>query len=85
MQDWVREHQELQCRHPYSELMPVVHAALADGVLIEEERDDILWLCKQLTSTGYYDQVNADLQHLHTLLGESGYRGRTSWLVFLAG
>lgn len=49
--------------------MPVVRAALADGVLTEEEREDILWLCQQLTSTGYCDQVTADLQRLHALLG----------------
>lgn len=90
LQDWVREHQELQSRHPYSELMPVVHAALADGILTEEERDDILWLCRQLTSTGYYDQVTADLQRLHALLGailadgvvtETELQGLSSWLA----
>lgn len=90
LHDWVSEHQELQNCHPYNELMPVVHAALDDGVLTMDERDDILWLCQQLTSTAYYDKVTADLQRLHALLGailadgvvtEAELQGLSAWLA----
>lgn len=90
LQDWVSEHVELQGRHPYNELMPVVMAALDDGVLTEDERDDILWLCNQLRSTGYYNEVTADLQRLHALLGailadgvitEAELRGLSAWMA----
>ncbi|MCQ4143191.1 BRCT domain-containing protein [Vogesella sp. AC12] len=90
LQDWVSEHAELQGRHPYNELMPVVMAALEDGVLTADERDDILWLCNQLRSTGYYDEVTADLQRLHALLGailadgvitEAELRGLSAWMA----
>lgn len=90
LQDWVSEHVELQGRHPYNELMPVVMAALDDGVLTEDERDDILWLCNQLRSTGYYDEVTADLQRLHALLGailadgvitEAELSGLSAWMA----
>lgn len=66
---WIAEHAELRRRHPFSELMPVVEGAIADGILSEEEKQDILWLCEKLRSTEYYDMVTADLQRLHALVG----------------
>ncbi|MBO9716207.1 MAG: NAD-dependent DNA ligase, partial [Pseudoxanthomonas sp.] len=40
---WLSEHRELKDLHPFNELVPRVAAAMADGVLDEEEREDILW------------------------------------------
>lgn len=65
---WLREHNEFRHAHPFNELMPVVEAALADGVLTEEERLDILWLCEQMQSTEFYYQTTAELQRLHGVL-----------------
>lgn len=65
---WLEENQELRDRHPCTELMPVLYAALDRGVLTEEERLDILWLCQQLRSTEYFDAITADMQRLHALL-----------------
>lgn len=86
---WLEEHWELRSRHPYSELVPVVHQALADGVLTQEEHQDIVWLCNRLRSTEFYDQTTADLQRLHAILGgivsdghitEEELLGLSSWL-----
>jgi NAD-dependent DNA ligase len=66
---WLSDHAELKGRHPYNELIPVMEAAMSDGVLSEEERDDILWLCERLLSTDFYDQTTADLQRLHGIVG----------------
>lgn len=86
---WLSDHAELQDRHPFNELVPVVQRALADGVLTQEERDDILWLCERLRSTEYYNKTTADLQRLHALVGgivsdgvtsESELRGLSDWL-----
>lgn len=86
---WLQEHEELRNRHPFNELIPVVEAALADGFLTEEERDDIAWLCERLTSTEFYDQITADMQRLHALVGgimvdghvsEEELRGLSAWL-----
>lgn len=66
---WLAEHEELRDLHPYNELVPVVTAALADGILTEDERDDIVWLCERLRSTEFYDRVTADLQRLHAIMG----------------
>lgn len=86
---WLAEHSDVQDRHPYNELIPVVQAAVADGVLTQDERDDIVWLCKRLRSTKYFDQTTADLQRLHAILGgivsdgqvtEDELRGLFDWL-----
>lgn len=65
---WLAEHQELQDRHPYSELVPVVRDALIDNVLSESEQRDILWLCERLQSDQYYDETTGGLQRLHAVL-----------------
>lgn len=69
LSDWLGEHRELRDNHPYNELIPVVERAMSDGVLSEEERADITWLCNRLTSTEFFDQVTADLQRLHAVIG----------------
>ncbi|MDD5300637.1 MAG: BRCT domain-containing protein [Gallionella sp.] len=86
---WLSEHAELQDRHPFNELVPVVQAAMTDGVLTQDEQEDIIWLCERLRSTEYYDKTTADLQRLHAMLGgivadghisEEELRGLSSWL-----
>lgn len=86
---WLSEHAKLQDRHPFNELVPVVQAVMADGVLTQEEREDIIWLCERLRSTEYYGKTTADLQRLHAILGgivadghisEEELRGLSSWL-----
>lgn len=86
---WLSDHTELQGRHPFNELIPVVQTAMNDGVLTHDEREDIVWLCNRLRSTEYYDRTTADLQRLHAILGgivadgcisEDELRGLSSWL-----
>lgn len=86
---WLAEHSDVRDRHPYNELIPVVQAAVADGVLTQDERDDIVWLCERLRSAEYFDQTTADLQRLHAILGgivsdsqvtEDELRGLSGWL-----
>lgn len=66
---WMNEHREVATLHPFNELIPVVTTALADGVLSEEEHQDIRWLCERLTSSEFYDGVTAKLQRLHAIVG----------------
>lgn len=86
---WLAEHADVRDRHPFNELVPVVQAAVADGVLTQDEHDDIVWLCERLRSTEYFDQTTADLQRLHAILGgivsdgqvtEGELRGLSGWL-----
>lgn len=87
---WLEDHQEVRARHPYSELVPAVEAAVADGELTQDERDDITWLCNQLRSSEYFDKTTADLQRLHAIVGgivadgrisEDELRGLSAWLL----
>lgn len=86
---WLNDHVEFQHRHPFNELVPVVQAAMIDGVLSEEEREDIRWLCERLRSPAYFDKTTSDLQRLHAVLGgivsdgrisEDELRGLSGWL-----
>lgn len=65
---WLSEHHELRTCHPFTELMPVVNAAIEDGVLTNEERLDILWLCERLRSADLFNIATADIQRLHGLM-----------------
>jgi NAD-dependent DNA ligase len=66
---WVADHRDAMELHPFDELIPVVAAAIADGRLDPEEREDIRWLCEKLRSIPYYDRASADMQRLHAILG----------------
>ncbi len=86
---WLADHQDVANRHPFSELVPALTTAVADGVLDPEEREDITWLCQRLKSTEFYDMVTADLQRLHALVGgiasdgavtTEEMRGLSDWL-----
>lgn len=90
LRSWLNEHQELANLHPFNELMPIVAHALEDGVLTEDERLDIKWLCEKLCSNEYFDKVTADMQRLHAMVGavaadgrvtESELRGLSDWLA----
>lgn len=68
--DWVDSHDEVRHRHPYNEILPVVVGALEDGILTEEEKEDLLWLCKRLTDdTEHANDVTASMRTLHGILG----------------
>lgn len=69
LQIWLDEHREVGGSHPYNELIPRVSGAIADRLLSEDEKEDILWLCEQLRSAEFFDTATADMQHLHAMLG----------------
>lgn len=87
---WLQENSDLQGKHPYNELMPVIEEALRDGVLADEERADILFVCEKLSSTEYFDVVTADMQRLHGFLAgamadgvvtEAELRALSDWIA----
>ena len=87
---WLQENAELTHQHPFTELMPVVAEAIADGVLTNEERLNILWLCEKLRSTEFSNAATADMQRLHGLMAgivgdsaisEEELRGLSTWLA----
>lgn len=68
--EWIRHCDDVRHLHPFNELIPVINTALADGVLTEEEKLDILWLCSRLDANGdYLKNVLNNMQQLHGVLG----------------
>lgn len=78
LQAWLEDHRIDSRKHPFNELFPVVEHAFADGMLTEEEKADITWLCKRLTSTDYFNTVTADIQKLHAVVAGIASDGEVS-------
>ena len=66
---WIDDHKPYKDRHPFNEFIPVVSEAISDGVLTDDERLDIIWLCEKMRSTEYFNNVTADIQRLHSIIG----------------
>ncbi|HRF00404.1 MAG TPA: BRCT domain-containing protein [Pirellulaceae bacterium] len=69
LKNWIRQHERVRTKHPFVELLPSIDRAIADEVITDDERADLLWLCRQLASTRYYDRITADMQRLHAVVG----------------
>ncbi len=66
---WCSLHSGLRDRHPFDEIIPAVEAALEDGVITPEEKEDILWVCDKVSSRGdYYGDVAASIQFLNGMV-----------------
>ena len=62
---WLGDHLEFAERHPFNEVIPRVQDAVSDGMLDDEERCDILWLCEHFTTANtYFDVLTADISPL---------------------
>lgn len=67
--NWCQLHGHLRDRHPFSEILPVVEAACADGIVTEDEAKDILWVCSSFATSGsYYDEITSSIQFLSGLV-----------------
>jgi hypothetical protein len=73
---WLNQNEEFRDRHPFNELIPTVELAISDGYLDEDEHSDLVWLCRKLQSTEYYDAITADIQSLHGVLAGITADGR---------
>lgn len=95
---WCELHSHLRDRHPFSELLPVVECACADGVVTDDEASDILWLCSNFAdSSSYYDVTTSSIQFLaglvHGIMADGELSDRevsalSSWMTansFLSG
>ena len=70
LKNWLAEHAEFESRHPFSEVVPQLRDALADGVLDHNEVEDILWLCAKFARDGgYFSFVTSDMQRLQAMIG----------------
>jgi len=70
--NWCNLHRRFQNKFPFSEIIPLIDHALSDGILTDEEIQDILWLCKNVAHhdgfNTYYDIVTSSLQQLQGII-----------------
>ncbi len=68
---WCQRHSDIAHREPFKQVVEALKSAMSDGVLTDEERTDLLWMCKQVETDegGYFSAITADLQRLHGMLG----------------
>ncbi|MFY3790808.1 BRCT domain-containing protein [Ureibacillus sp. MALMAid1270] len=69
---WCSLQRKFQNKFPFSEIIPMIDLALVDGVITEEEIEDILWLCKNVVHQDgfnmYYNVVTSSLQELQGII-----------------
>ena len=66
---WCLKHELISSKNPYNELIPAIIKATHDGIIDEEEKQDLLWLCNQYsTENNYYNWITADMQRLQGAL-----------------
>jgi len=67
--NWCNLHNRFIQINPFKELIPLIEKSIEDKELSIEEREDILWLCNNVTSGNkYYDVITSDIQRLQGLL-----------------
>ena len=67
LRNWYDLHRHLIKNHPFCELLPAIDDALEDGVLTNEEVEDLRWLCQQVSTGKYYDLATCGIQSLQAL------------------
>ena len=66
---WCGRHAIVSEKHPFNEILPLIDATLADGVIDNEEREDLLWFCQRFTTPNeYFSSITSDMQRLHGML-----------------
>lgn len=70
VREWLFAHQRFAKQHPFSEVIPLLNAVVADGKIDEAEAEDVRWLCQKYSqSNEWFDAITADMQRLQGLLG----------------
>ncbi|SFU69958.1 BRCT domain-containing protein [Alicyclobacillus macrosporangiidus] len=69
LQNWCLLQSAHQSKYPFKEIVPLVRASIADGIMTEEEIEDIRWLCNMyLYDNPYFNVITHDIQVLHGIL-----------------
>lgn len=64
--NWCSLHANLRHRHPFSEIIPVIESSLEDGVIDDDEAQNILWLCNNFVDDAkFYDLTTSTIQFLN--------------------
>ncbi|MBN2899175.1 MAG: hypothetical protein JXO44_10420 [Clostridia bacterium] len=66
---WIATHEVFREHYPYTVLIPLLSSVLVDGIITEEEKQDVLWFCNKISTDNLlFDMVASDLQRLQGIL-----------------
>jgi len=66
---WIATHDVFRRHYPYTVLIPLLSTVLADKIITEDEKQDILWFCEKVsTENFFFDIVFSDLQRLQGII-----------------
>lgn len=69
MYQWINSLKIYEDKQPYKDIINTIRFSLNDGVLSEDEADNIVWFCNQyIEKNGYYTQITAGIQRLLGLM-----------------
>lgn len=67
--NWVELHRVFSNRQPFKEIFEVIDTVMEDGVLTDEEVEDLLYVCTNMSSdSSYYGIITAGVQELEGIL-----------------
>lgn len=74
---WADDHRDVERSHPFSNILPCLRRAIADGVLDEEEHAELSWMCTAwMPESTRFRPGTSEMQELHGLLGGIAADGR---------
>ena len=66
---WCNHHYEFVQNHPFDQLIPLIRKIISDGIITNDEYNDLFWFINQLTTENkYYDVITSDIQRLEGIL-----------------
>lgn len=69
MYQWINSLKIYEDKQPYKDIINTIRFSLNDGLLTEDEADNIVWFCNQyIEKNGYYTQITAGIQRLLGLM-----------------
>ena len=66
LRSWINSIDTLRTKAPYFKLVAKINEIISDGVVTEEEAEDLIWLCRSYLdhNSPYYDVITSSAQQL---------------------
>lgn len=69
IQQWFEANEDLVNYPPFTEIVPLLDEAIKDGILDDEEKLDIIWICQNFnTKNLYFSAFTSDMQRLQGMM-----------------
>ena len=69
LQNWCLLQSVHRARFPFTEIIPLVERSIEDGILNDDEIDDILWVCNSyLSENPYYNVLTTDMHEMQGII-----------------